>query len=188
MSRLFSNLRGYDILVADGEGNIYAGTQLTDSSGMIVQNGGVLKSSDKGQTWITIDSGLTDNNIVSLSISASGYLFAGSEFYGLFRSIRPMTSGVLESGTIPPSCILAQNSPNPFAQTTNISFTLNEPSFITLKLFNPLGSEVAALANGFFGAGEHAITFDRGDLPDGVYFYRLEAGGESLTRSFAVMR
>jgi hypothetical protein len=51
-----------------------------------------------------------------------------------------------------------------------------------------LGSEVAALANGFLGAGEHEITFDRGDLPDGVYFYRLEAGGESLTRSFVVMR
>ena len=78
-----------------------------------------------------------------------------------------------------------------------ISFIVNslprartKPSYSLLKgeFFNPLGSEVAALANGFFGAGEHAITFDRGDLPVGVYFYRLEAGGESLTRSFAVMR
>ncbi len=70
----------------------------------------------------------------------------------------------------------------------NGSQWMSKPSYITLKLFNPLGSEVAALASGFFDAGEHEITFDRGDLPDGVYFYRLEANGESQTRSFVVMR
>jgi hypothetical protein len=106
----------------------------------------------------------------------------------VFRSVTSTSAGVKGNENGPTPDILAQNSPNPFAQTISISFTLNEPSFITLKLFNPLGSEVAALANRFFDAGEHEITFDRGDLPDGVYFYRLEAGGESQTRSFVVMR
>lgn len=48
------------------------------------------------------------------------------------------------------------------------------------------GREVAALANGFFDAGEHDLSFQRGDLPSGVYFYRLEYGGQSATRAMVI--
>jgi photosystem II stability/assembly factor-like uncharacterized protein len=147
---------------------------------------GVFRSFSDGDFWSPVSSGLTANSFGEMAVSNDGTLFISTDV-GIFRSTASVL-GVSGSENSPTPIILVQNSPNPFTQSTNISFTLNEPSFITLKLFNPLGSEVAALANGFLDAGEHAITFDRGDLPDGVYFYRLEAGSEALTRSFVVLR
>jgi hypothetical protein len=46
---------------------------------------------------------------------------------------------------------------------------------------------MAAPANGFMDAGEHDVPFQRGDLPSGVYFYRLESGGQSATRAMVVL-
>jgi hypothetical protein len=56
-----------------------------------------------------------------------------------------------------------------------------------LTLYDAAGREVAALVNGFMDAGEHEVPFQRGNLPSGVYFYRLEAGGESQTRAMVVL-
>ena len=69
----------------------------------------------------------------------------------------------------------------------NISFTLTEPSYITLTLYDATGREVAALMNGFMDAGEHDVPFQRGNTPSGVYFYRLESGGQSATRAMVVL-
>jgi hypothetical protein len=54
----------------------------------------------------------------------------------------------------------------------------------SLTLYDATGREVAALATGFMAAGAHDVPFQRGDIPSGVYFYRLESGGQSATRAF----
>ena len=70
---------------------------------------------------------------------------------------------------------LNQNFPNPFNPSTKISFNLEASSFVTLKVFNLLGEEVASLVNRNMNAGNHSVNFDAAKLNSGVYLYRLEA-------------
>ncbi len=84
-----------------------------------------------------------------------------------------------------PSTFNLQNYPNPFNPTTIISFELPEDAFVTLKVFDVLGREVATLANGVqFEAGNHELEFDASSassgLANGIYFYHLSALSETM--------
>ena len=86
----------------------------------------------------------------------------------------------LVDGTIPTKFSLAQNFPNPFNPTTEISFELPANANVTLKVYNLLGQEVATLVNSNREAGRHSIVWNALDqrgvqLASGVYIYRLEA-------------
>jgi hypothetical protein len=83
---------------------------------------------------------------------------------------------------------LSQNYPNPFNPSTQISYTMPQKAAVTLKVFNVLGMEVATLFSGVQEAGEHVATFDAARLASGVYFYRLQAGGVSMTRKMLLMK
>jgi hypothetical protein len=71
---------------------------------------------------------------------------------------------------------LYQNYPNPFNPGTTISFSLSKNAFVTLKVYNTLGQEVASLVNGEVVAGQHEVRWDAGNVPSGVYFCQLRAG------------
>lgn len=93
----------------------------------------------------------------------------------------------LSSGT-PTQFSLMQNYPNPFNPTTEISYQLSESSFVTLKVYDILGREVATLVNGHQSPGMHNVTFDASRLPTGVYFYRLDAGTHVATRKMLMLK
>ena len=71
---------------------------------------------------------------------------------------------------------LRQNYPNPFNPSTTIEFTLPQNNFVTLKVYNVLGKEVAQLLNKNISAGVHQVQFDASSLTSGIYFYRISAG------------
>jgi hypothetical protein len=77
---------------------------------------------------------------------------------------------------IPHSIMLYQNYPNPFNPTTTIRFALTQRAYVTLKVFDVLGREVAMLVEGGLNAGEHSVVYDAKGLASGIYFYRLTAG------------
>ncbi len=78
---------------------------------------------------------------------------------------------------LPEVYALAQNYPNPFNPSTNIRFQLPQAEQVTLRVFDVLGREVAALLdNTSLAGGEHTVKFDASGLTSGVYLYRLEAG------------
>lgn len=72
---------------------------------------------------------------------------------------------------------LDQNYPNPFNSVTTITYQLAELSYVTVRIFNLFGQEVSALVNQYQDAGNHEIHWDAGNLPAGVYSYRLETDG-----------
>ena len=72
---------------------------------------------------------------------------------------------------------LDQNYPNPFNPSTKIAFRLAVDSKVSLKIFDILGQEVAALVNTNLVAGAHNVDFDASSLNSGVYLYRIEATG-----------
>jgi hypothetical protein len=75
---------------------------------------------------------------------------------------------------VPATFKLNQNYPNPFNPTTTIQFTLPADAFVTLKVYNMLGQEVATLVDREeMTEGENELEFDAQRLATGVYYYRL---------------
>jgi hypothetical protein len=73
---------------------------------------------------------------------------------------------------------LYQNYPNPFNPTTTIEFDLPAEAFVSLRIYNTLGQEVATLLdNELMSDGNQEVTFDARNLASGVYFYRISAQG-----------
>jgi hypothetical protein len=85
-------------------------------------------------------------------------------------------------GSSPAKFVLGQNFPNPFNPETVIRYSLVVDGYVDLKVYDLLGREVATLASGAQERGEHTAQWNAGDLPGGVYFYRLKVnGGRELT-------
>ena len=73
---------------------------------------------------------------------------------------------------------LAQNFPNPFYQTTRISYSLQKSSRVMLKVYNLIGEEIYTLINEFQEAGTYSTIFDAHHHPGGIYFYVLQLGDQ----------
>ena len=84
---------------------------------------------------------------------------------------------------------LSQNYPNPFNPETTIKYSLKFDGFVSLKVYNINGEEVATLFEGDKEVGEnHEINFNASNLSSGIYFYSLESQGFSLTRKMVLMK
>jgi hypothetical protein len=93
-----------------------------------------------------------------------------------------------QSGEVPEHFALHQNYPNPFNPNTSIEFALPKPGFVTLKIYNTLGEEVATLVAEKLPAGKHQRVWEAKGLASGVYLYRLEAGEFVQTRKLILLR
>ncbi|MEW6006002.1 MAG: serine hydrolase [Stygiobacter sp.] len=114
----------------------------------------------------------------------------------VWEEIVPLIHQALENATgikdepsnLPNSFKLEQNYPNPFNPSTVISYQLPMSGYVTLKVFNVLGHEVATLVEGELNAGEHSVVFDAKNLSSGVYFYKLTVGKFSQIRKAVFMQ
>lgn len=98
------------------------------------------------------------------------------------------SSDVADQQTFPTEFSLLQNYPNPFNPTTTISYQLPTAANVSLKIFDVLGKEVAALINETKESGTHEITFDATNLVSGIYFYQMRAGNFSETKKLMLMK
>jgi hypothetical protein len=100
------------------------------------------------------------------------------------------TVDVQEQGeAVPEAFSLAQNFPNPFNPSTQITFTLAKSSKVTLEVYDILGRQVATLINGDLrSAGRHEMQFTADGLASGVYFYRLNADQKIATMKMMLVR
>ena len=83
---------------------------------------------------------------------------------------------------------LDQNYPNPFNPATKISFTIDQRSATTLKIYDTLGQEIKTLVNNYLNPGTYQINFDSGSLPSGVYIYTLNSGVYSASRKMILLK
>jgi len=88
----------------------------------------------------------------------------------------------------PKDFLLSQNYPNPFNPTTSIEYKIAEPGFVSIKVFDALGREVAALVNEFMQPGNYKINFDASNLPSGIYFYRMITNNFITTKKFTLLK
>ena len=83
---------------------------------------------------------------------------------------------------------LEQNFPNPFNPITNFEFRIVNPGFITLKIYDVLGNEVATIVNANLPAGSHKYQWNAIRFASGVYFYRLHAGDFVTTKKLILLK
>jgi hypothetical protein len=83
---------------------------------------------------------------------------------------------------------LEQNYPNPFNPSTVIKFSIPQSEFVTLKVYDILGNEVANLVNEQRAPGTYQVSFNAGSLASGVYVYKLSAGNFVQTRKLMLMK
>ncbi len=93
-----------------------------------------------------------------------------------------------ENQAIPSKYILYQNYPNPFNPATNISFSIPEKLFVTLKVYNILGKEVANLINGYREKRNYSVRFDRSRLSSGTYIHKLTAGYKTIVKKMLLIK
>ena len=81
---------------------------------------------------------------------------------------------------IPNNFYLKQNYPNPFNPVTKINYDLPKSGYVSLKIYDGLGKEVANLFEGEQSAGSYSFDFNGYNLSSGTYYYRMEAGINNL--------
>ncbi|MCX6145556.1 MAG: T9SS type A sorting domain-containing protein [Ignavibacteriales bacterium] len=139
----------------------------------------------------------TDTQSDGTHPSASGCLKVATLLLNFFKSDptasswflkTPATGISAEQREIPNSIWLTQNYPNPFNGTTNFEFRISSFEFVTLRIHDVLGREVATLVNRELPPGTYHIPFTADHLPSGVYFCRLEVGKITETRSMLLLK
>jgi hypothetical protein len=92
------------------------------------------------------------------------------------------------SAEVPERFSLGQNYPNPFNPKTNIGLRIAGFGFVSLKVFDVSGKEVAVLVNEELNAGVYNVDFDASNLSSGTYFYKMETGGFSEVKKMVVVK
>ena len=93
-----------------------------------------------------------------------------------------------QEGVTNTKVILKDNYPNPFNPTTRISYSLPQESFVTLKIYDAVGREIATLVNGLKSEGEYSVDFNAGSFASGFYFYKLEAGNVTQVKKMMLIK
>jgi hypothetical protein len=120
-----------------------------------------------------VDSNAANNGI----IQTNGVIWRSSKIVG-----------VNTEDQMPTEYSLSQNYPNPFNPTTTIRFHIPNFSFVNLKVYDFLGSEVATLVNEEKPTGSYEIKFDASQLSSGIYFYKLQAGKYTETKKMILLK
>jgi photosystem II stability/assembly factor-like uncharacterized protein len=149
----------------------------------------VFCSTDDGITWQSVTSGLPGTVVWTIGFDSRHYAFAGTNGLGVYKSSSPITS-VVPDPTNPAirDFALSQNYPNPFNNGTVIQFFSPNTQTIRLEVFNVLGQKVASLLDGVVGPGEHRVFFNANDLSSGIFFYRLRAARNLLTKRMLLLK
>jgi len=92
------------------------------------------------------------------------------------------------SSEIPERFSLYQNYPNPFNPSTNIRYTLPKNSFVSLKVYDVLGKEIATLVNESLSPGTYEATFDAAKYSSGIYFYKLTTNDFSDVKKMVLIK
>ena len=124
----------------------------------------------------------------SQPLNANQKAYAAWWLWSCIAGWNPTTEINNDFDHIPTELTLYQNYPNPFNPSTTINYSVPELSFVTLKVYDVLGSEITTLANEEKPAGSYEIEFSATELPSGIYFYRLQAGSFVETKKMILIR
>ena len=181
------SLFSYDGLTISKNNTKYFGT----TEGLLTFNNSdwnFLNSSNSPIPGNWFNKGLTDShdNIVYIN---SHFNSGNEQFNLLFYNPDSVTITSVSTDLL--STIefnLLQNYPNPFNPSTSIEYRVTSNEYVSLKVFDLLGNEVATLVNESKLPGSYQVSFDASGLASGIYFYRLQTGSYSQSRKMIILK
>ncbi|HAP36052.1 MAG TPA: hypothetical protein DCQ28_08965 [Bacteroidetes bacterium] len=187
------NINGGGAIILDSAANFeYDGTVAqadtllpTVVNNLTINNaaGVTLKSPTRINGILTLKAGMFDNT-VPFTLGPSGSIVNGG---GSLKVPVTSVKSLNENG-IPVSFFVQQNYPNPFNPSTTIVFGIAKSGFVSAKVFNLLGQEVADVMNEYKNAGEYSINFNASHLSSGVYLYRIQSGNSVAVKRMLLMK
>ena len=162
-------------------------------------NGLILKTTNFGNTWQIESEGITDNNLKRIHFCQYTDFFGGSFGPGIIVGehktilLNEIVVSVGKEPIQPKGFYLSQNFPNPFNPVTSIQYAVSSRQFITIKIYDVLGNEVATLVNEEKQSGTYEVEFniysdESRNLSSGIYFYQLQAGNYIETKKMVLMK
>ncbi len=115
------------------------------------------------------------------------YLLMSKDIAGVVEELATI-SATPTASVVPQDYALYQNFPNPFNAATAIRFDLKERSFVDLSVFDITGRQVATLIHEELPASHQTVTFNAGELPSGIYFYRLQTASFTSTKKMVFLK
>jgi hypothetical protein len=192
------NFDAANSLAIDGSGNVYvtgvSGAAPSESS----NDYATLKYNTSGvQQWVMrFNSSASDwDEANSIGVDGAGNVYvtgfstesSGADDYCTIKYSETVGTDPV-SNEVPNSYSLSQNYPNPFNPVTNIRFAIPTSGFVSLKIFNVLGTEIASPVNEQLTPGIYEVSFDASDYSSGVYYYKLSAGDYSKTKKMILIK
>jgi len=117
------------------------------------------------------------------------YFTGGGTADGVINLVKDPTSGVeKESGVAPDEFTLDQNYPNPFNPGTTIQFSIPEPSYVKLEIFNTLGEKVDVLLSEELRGGTYEYNWNASNLKSGIYYYSLTSNNFRQTKKLILLK
>ncbi len=150
---------------------------------------GVYITTNNGENWIVKNEGLPSNISVSSLLIFNNYIYTGTEGYSVWR--RPLSEiiGIQNiSSEIPENYELFQNYPNPFNPVTKINFSLPKAEYVKLTIYDALGREIETLVSENLNPGTYQAEWNGSNYASGVYFYRLQVGSYSETKTMMLVK
>ena len=172
------------LCLANTSSNPRNGITLTGSAGSLVPGEYTLIN--------VLDASDTFDITVSLAYEIAGLSLAGHEvaiyMFAVANGVDPGDDDLPDT-----SLQLGQSYPNPFSPSTTIRYSLPARSHVRLGIYDVAGREVSVIQDGVQSVGPHEVRWDGADrggrpLSAGVYFVRLDAGGETRTSKMMLVR
>ncbi|NQV38532.1 MAG: T9SS type A sorting domain-containing protein [Candidatus Marinimicrobia bacterium] len=143
------------------------------------------------ESWISFDLPLASFTGLTTTGHLAQLIISGDPNTLYVDNIYFYNEGTTEIGIdsfTPSEFTLRQNYPNPFNPSTNIDFVLASDHFVSIKVYNLLGGEVASLKKEHMDAGFHTVQFDAENLTSGTYIYVLESADFRQTRKMILLK
>ncbi len=170
------------VLILDSVNNVYVTANIDSSN---YTRYGAIKYDNNGNQIFVINYHYVHvefNYVYDMAVDKKGSVYLTGTSNTAYATVKysPIPTGISENNILPDKFLLGQNYPNPFNPKTVINYELRFTSFVSLKVYDVLGNEVANLVDEKKDAGAYEVGFDASNFASGIYFYRLEAEGEIL--------
>ena len=167
-----------------------------DTGWIVFPSGGIKRTNNGGYNWINQNTPVNGFRGIYFVNALTGWAVGNN---GII--VKTTTGGITNirniSRIIPESFSLEQNYPNPFNSITNFKFQIpnveqssvgQSSRTVTLIIFDLLGREIKTLVNENLNPGTYEVRFDAGDLPSGIYFYRMQTENFTSTKKLILLK
>ena len=139
-------------------------------------------------SWDHWDNIITNNNQDNMIEVDLESVLDNLTIYAERKNNESDNGGIEFIGTYPRNPKLHQNYPNPFNPVTNINFSIAENTFVSIKVYDITGREIASLVNEIKSPGNYSVIFDGSNLISGFYFYQIIAGDYRETKKMSLLK